>query len=141
MKRTNAVAVFATVMLALASVCFAQGPRYSGMHRYDPKTEMTIQGVVEKVGRINSPNMTGTRIQLTVKSDNETFNVYLGPAEYVDKSMTFKEGDSVQVTGSKVTIADKTAFLAREVKKGDQTLKLRDERGIPLWRGMRVPTS
>jgi magnesium-transporting ATPase (P-type) len=43
---------------------------------------------------------------------------------------------AIQILGSKVTMMGRTVVIAREVKKGDDTLKLRDERGVPLWPGM-----
>jgi hypothetical protein len=43
----------------------------------------------------------------------------------------------VEVKGSRVTIAGKPVVIAAEVKKGDETLKLRDDNGIPAWAGWR----
>ncbi len=85
---------------------------------------------------MGNANMPGMGIYLIVKSGNETTEVHLGPAAFVEKTMTFKEGDSIQVTGSKVTMMGRTTVMAREVKKGDEVLKLRDENGVPLFPGM-----
>ena len=43
------------------------------------------------------------------------------------------EGDAIEVKGSRGKMDGSDAILAREIKKGSQTLKLRDEKGIPLW--------
>jgi hypothetical protein len=39
------------------------------------------------------------------------------------------------VVGSKVTMAGQEVVIAREIKKGDQVLTLRDAKGVPLWAG------
>jgi hypothetical protein len=43
----------------------------------------------------------------------------------------------VEIKGSQVTVSGKPAIIAGEVKKGDETLKLRDESGVPVWSGWR----
>ena len=47
-----------------------------------------------------------------------------------------KVGDKVSATGSQVTLNNQPALIAREVKVNDTTLKLRDDQGLPVWRGM-----
>jgi hypothetical protein len=112
------------------------------MGNYDPKAEVTVQGTVDKVEQMSDlsmsgMNMPGAGLHLLLKTDKETLDVHLGPAAFVEKTMKFKEGDAIQVVGAKVTIMGKPALIAREVKKGDETLKLRDAQGKPLWsRGM-----
>ena len=39
------------------------------------------------------------------------------------------------IRGSRVKIDGEEAIIAREIKKGDKTLVLRDENGVPMWRG------
>jgi hypothetical protein len=144
MKRITAVAGLTALLLTIAvSSLHAQRGQRRGMMmgNYDPKTEITIQGSVEKIDRLNYGNMPGMGIHLTVRSGNEITNVHLGPAPFVDKAMTLKEGDTIQVTGSKVTMMGKAALIAREIKKDDHVLKLRDANGVPLWsRGARRPS-
>jgi DNA/RNA endonuclease YhcR with UshA esterase domain len=103
------------------------------MGNYDPKTEVTLNGTVEKVEYTNYGNMRG--VHLTLKAENGTLEVHLGPAAFVEKTMTFKGGDNIQVIGSKLTMVGKPAVIAREVTKGDKVLKLWDETGVPLWSG------
>jgi hypothetical protein len=45
--------------------------------------------------------------------------------------------DTIEVKGSRTTVAGKPAIIAAEVKKGDELLKLRDESGFPVWAGWR----
>jgi hypothetical protein len=49
------------------------------------------------------------------------------------KEWTFENGDALELTGSKVSVDDQSFILARDVKKGDKTLVLRDENGMPAW--------
>jgi hypothetical protein len=106
------------------------------MGHYDATKETTIKGTVEKVEEPGTEGMHGMGLRLLVKSGGESFTVHLGPAAFVEKTMTFREGDAVEVTAVKMPMMGDTAFMAREVKKGDKVLKLRDENGMPLWMGM-----
>ena len=136
MKGITAAAGLAVLVLSIAATAtHAQHGRMM-MGQYDRKTEITIIGTIEKLDRFEHGNMPGTGVHLAVKSGNETTEVHLGPAAFVEKTMTFKEGDTVEVVGSKVAMMGRTALLAREVKKDGKVLKLRDEYGVPLWSGM-----
>ena len=137
MKLITVAAVVVTFFLIMVAASSGQAQHgQMMMGNYDPKTEVTIQGTVEKINRMGNANMPGMGIYLIVQSGNETTEVHLGPATFVEKTMAFKEGDTIQVTGAKVTMMGRATVMAREVKKGDEVLKLRDERGVPLWPGM-----
>jgi hypothetical protein len=70
-----------------------------------------------------------------MKRDSEETAVYLGPSWYVDKqTLRIAPKDHIQVRGSRVTVDGATAIIAAEVKKGDQSLTLRDNDGLPMWR-------
>ena len=69
-----------------------------------------------------------------MKADKETVQVDLGPSWYVDEQhLKVARGDRLEVTGSRMTRAGKSVLIAAQVKKGDQVLPLRDDRGIPRW--------
>jgi hypothetical protein len=143
MKRTALVIGLTALVLAGVAAGASQtdhgqmmgrmmGPMMMG--NYDRAAEMTIKGTVEKIEKPGIDHMRGMGgIHLAVKTENETYTVHLGPADFVEKTMTFKEGDAIEVTGSKMTMMGETALMAREVRKGDTVLKLRDENGMPLW--------
>jgi hypothetical protein len=44
-------------------------------------------------------------------------------------------GDRVEVTGSRVTFNNAPVLIAQSLKKGTNTLTLRDAAGMPAWRG------
>jgi hypothetical protein len=115
-------------------------PGASDRQLYNPQTVTTVQGQVEDLGSYGKQGWRvtpGMAIQgLVLKTANGNLTVNLGPPWYVSKQgFTLQTGDTLEVTGSKVTQDEKTVLLAAEVKKNDQTLKVRDEKGAPLFRG------
>ncbi len=76
-------------------------------------------------------------MHLTVHTDNGAVDVELGPAWYVDQQgVRIKSGDRVAVVGARITVDHQPSVLAAEVRKGGDTLELRDvTTGVPKWRG------
>ncbi len=110
------------------------GPRTRGP-RYDTSTEMTAKGTVQEVQQITGRRGWGGT-HLTLKTEAGAFDVHLGPTAFLkQEGFSFEKGDEVEVTGSKVDYQKGEAIIAREVKKGDKTLTLRDEKGYPVWSG------
>jgi hypothetical protein len=148
MKRTALIVGFTTLVLVGVAAASVQtqpgpwmGPQMMGpmmMGNYDKAAETTIKGTVEKIEQPGVGHMYGMGVRLFVKAGDETFWVHLGPAAFVEKTMIFKEGEALEVTGSKTMMMGQTVIAAREVKKGDMVLKLRDENGMPLWQGMHM---
>ncbi len=141
--------VVAVSMLLGASAAFAQpwkgwrgsggwgmGSQYSRM--YNPATVETVSGTVETVNKVTPMKGMHSGIHIVVKTDKESIDVHLGPEWYIERLDTkIEKGDKVEVKGSRVTISGKSAMIAAEVKKGDNTLVLRDSAGIPAWAGWR----
>lgn len=128
----NVLFTMLALVACLAGSALAQG-RGRAQRIYDPKTEATVKGTVEKVTEV-----TGQRgwngIHLTLRTKDQTYDVHVGPADYVSKNgFKFSAGDQVEVTGSKLSGAD--TIIAREIKKGGKVLTLRDNEGIPKWSG------
>ena len=144
MKRVGSLlAVLSLFALFFGTAALAQrgrggmgmGGPYGWM--YNPKTVETISGEVVKVERISSPRGRSQGVHLLVKTAKETVPVHLGPAFYLDKQdVKIEPKDRVTIKGSRITFQGKPAIVAAEVRKGDKTLKLRDETGRPLWSGM-----
>jgi hypothetical protein len=75
-------------------------------------------------------------VSLVVKTDQGSITVHLGPARYMSQNqMIFNPGDAVEVTGSQMEVAGGAIMVAKEVTVKGKTLKLRDDQGLPLWRG------
>jgi hypothetical protein len=121
------------VCLALAHPALGQTSPGGGMGRgmgpgagmgarlYDPQTVITVTGQVEKLEEL--PSMGGGAGRgmmyrgVHLKTDQGGLMVHLGPGWYLDeKKFAVKIGDTVEVTGSKVTLNQQPALIAREVK-------------------------
>ena len=138
MKSTIKSLSFAVGAILLSlTLTQAQTPKASkGGRMYDPATETTLKGTIEAVTQGARGQMMGTH--LTVKADNETRKIVLGPSKFISgKGFSFAKGDSVEVTGSKVTMGGTEYVIAREIVKDGKTLQLRDKNGTPEWAGGR----
>jgi hypothetical protein len=140
------VLVIMVVSLALAGPAVAQtgpgggGPGMGmgggmGPRLYNPQTVTTVTGEVEKLEELSMGRNMAFR-EVILKTDQGSLKVHLGPSWYLDeKKFAVKAGDTVSVTGSKVTLNNQPALIAREVTVNSTTLKLRDDQGLPVWRG------
>jgi hypothetical protein len=146
-KRFTGFVVIAVLILT-ASVALAgwKGYRGSGgwgmndpyQRNYNTATVETLSGVVESVDKVTPVKGMSAGIHLMVKTDKGTISVDLGPEWYMERLDTkIEKGDKIEVKGSRVTFAGKPAIIAAEVKKGDNTVILRDSAGIPAWAGWR----
>jgi len=99
--------------------------------KYDRAKEVKLKGTVTEV---REPTAPGDATVLVVKiSDNSVSTVQLAPRDYMKEiDCWIKVGDVVEVTGAKV--ADSTdEVIAREVVFGNNTMVLRDDKGVPIW--------
>ena len=130
------------ILLGLAGLMLALPAGAQSGRLYDPKNVVTIQGQVEKVetksrpGRRGGEEKPGRQAQIAyLKTDQGTVLVHLGPARFLEEQQFApKVGDTMSVTGSKLTTGRGEVILAAEVKSGGRTLTLRDAQGIPVWR-------
>jgi hypothetical protein len=128
----------AVLTLGAASALAQRGMGQGAGRMYDTATETTVKGTVEEVKQVSGPRGGPGGTHLILKTDKETLEVHLGPTTFLEKEkFTFAKGDQIEVTGSKVKIGAADALLAREVKKGDKTLTLRNAQGVPVWSGGR----
>jgi uncharacterized protein YneR len=105
---------------------------------YNTETAEKISGEVVRVDEIVRGKNRFYGIHLTVETDKDTVTVHLGPGWYIERQDTKIEAkDKVEITGSKISYEGKPAFIAYEVKKGDDILVLRDANGFPAWCGWR----
>jgi hypothetical protein len=137
LKKLRLLIWLSILSLILVSVVWAQrGPGPKG-RMYNPQTEETFRAEVLKLETFTLPRGRHTGIHLVVKTDKGTIPVHLGPSFFVEKqSITFAPQDKVEITGSRINPPRGPVIIAREVKKGDKVLKLRNADGIPVWRGM-----
>jgi len=137
MQSTRGVTVSGTA-LVLAAVFLFQGKPVPKQHgndslKYDTKAEVKLKGTVEDVKQ--SSDTADKSTVLIVNTSTTKVEVYLCPRAFLESmSMDFKNGDEVEVSGSKIKHGDGEIVLAREVVKGTDTLTLREVNGTPLWR-------
>lgn len=145
-KRRLIMAAVAVAVLFGASVVLAAPWKGSGgwgmgsqyQRNFNPSTVETVSGTVATVAQTTPMKGMNNGIHLMLKTEKETVEVHLGPSWYIERLDTkIEKGDKVEVKGSKVTMAGKQFIIAQEVKKGDNTLILRDSAGIPAWAGWR----
>lgn len=74
-------------------------------------------------------------VHMMLKTEKETIAVHLGPSWYLQPHLPIAAKDHVEVRGSRVTYHGRPTIVVAELKKGDQTLELREDDGRPLWRG------
>lgn len=112
-----------------------QGERGAGPgSRYDAAKVETVTGDVVSVEQVSRR---GQGIGLTLKTGSGTMTVHLGPQWYFERAggLTIKAGDTVEIKGVRSLRRGDEVFIAAEVKKGGDVLKLRDVQGVPVWAG------
>lgn len=147
MTRINRWNVFVVAGLLAAGTGFAlaqmrKGPG-KGMPKYDPATEIILKGTVEEVKQMEmgACPMCSGGTHLVLKADQETLEVHVAPSWFLkEKGFSFTKGDALEVTGSKVKFPERDALVAREIKKGDHILILRNPQGVPEWAAGRRPS-
>ena len=105
--------------------------------RYNLGKIETFKGEVVSVDAYTSRRGLAQGVHLLVNTGKETIEVHLGPSWYLEKqNFAIAPEDEIVITGSRIDInGEQTAIAASQIKKGNETLTLRDEEGFPLWRG------
>lgn len=141
------VIVVLVASLMIAEIAFSrpwQGWRGSGgwgmgmayQNLYDPAKVETISGEIVSIELTVPMRKMNQGVALIVKTDKEAIPVHLGPSWYVERlDVKFTATDKVEVKGVRTTFAGKPVIMAAEIKKGDQSLILRDASGVPVWAG------
>lgn len=127
-------------LVVLASI--AGTSTSNGQHSSKPFPEKTITGVVDSVDEDGSTACEICQacaacggVHLVLRKDGERVEVHLAPAWFLDRSgFLFEPGDVVVVTGTRIRIGRDHGIAAREVRRGTEVMKFRDEHALPLWR-------
>lgn len=124
------ILIFASLFLTLPLT--AQPPG-RGAPQYDRSTEMEWRGkVVEVEFHESPPGFLGVHLQGT--NEEGPLEIHAGPSFYLDEQgVAFKSGDELVVIGSRVSHRGKPMLLARRIVRGETTLELRSDRGVPNW--------
>ena len=101
---------------------------------YNTKSMETIKGEILEVEEVRPYSGMRAGIHLHIITDKDQAWVHLGPAWYIlNQDVKFNIADMIEVTGSRISLADKHVIVAKEVIKNKEHLLLRDEIGTPFW--------
>jgi hypothetical protein len=127
------------LVMVLACSAWAQdgpgkGSGPSGL--FNPDTVVTVSGIVVAKTPPSGYEGLPMLVYLTLQTKEGKITVFMGPDLYVDKlPVKINKLDQIQVTGSRVDWEGKPVIVSTEIKKGDEVLKLRDPKGVPVWSG------
>jgi len=141
MRWTILTAVLTCGALLVSSYAYpaAGGWKRSIQERaYDTETVATVSGTVKEVEETTRTGGRSGGIHVVMKTEDGVVQAYLGPKWYIDNlDLDLKKGDSVEVTGSRLYIDETEVIIVRSIKRGSETVVLRDEDGVPNWSGWR----
>jgi len=105
---------------------------------YNPQTVETFSGDVISVDKITPMKGMSYGVHMMVKTSKETLSVHMGPGWFIEnQDILIAPKDKIEVKGSRITFEGQPVIIAAEVKKGGDTLILRDANGVPVWSGWR----
>jgi hypothetical protein len=135
-RRLGQIGVVAVVVAGGSTLMAAQRGARQGPANYNVATEVTLAGTVDQVIEIPAPGRGEGGVHLMLRTEAGLTEVHLGPRAFMTgKGFTFAKGDAISVTGSKVRMDDQDVVLAKEVRRGAESLTLRTAEGFPLWSG------
>ena len=123
----------AAVMPSMVIACLAGRTAKSSAPQYDRGTITDVLGIVSEVRDNDTGTLPG--LHLIIRTDRKRdVDVYVGPDTFVkDFSLSFARGERVQAIGSKIRCENGEVVLARELRRHDITVYVRDPDGNPIW--------
>jgi sporulation protein YlmC with PRC-barrel domain len=106
---------------------------------FSPDNIETIRGDVVGVDRIIPIAGMSEGVGLRLRKNGDTYVIHLGPAWYFENQgyKIWEDGSvdvaSVEVKGAKAKIGNMTVYIATEISRDQETIKLRDDQGCPVW--------
>ena len=97
-------------------------------------SETILQGTILKY----TPNSTVAPLgaHITLQTSSGPVDVHIGSEQFLKlNNFTIAEGNAIKVSGHGKLVGTNTVFFARLLSEGNQTLAVRSESGMPLWRG------
>lgn len=139
MKTMASLALVVLFGLTRAPKVAAADGKSNAPPSYEVSTEIDVMVTIAGIREIPKTDPLGG-VHLTVKTKADTIDVYVAPADFVKIfDITFKAGEQIEVTGSKVKFNGEDIILAREIQIGLTALELRDKDGTPFWQAPREP--
>jgi len=118
-RRVLFLVMFVAVLCVDSASAQKNQPNTASPPKYDLKTEAKMNGTVEEL-KLPAKGSEKEPAHLLLKNGTETVDVYLCPKSFLDDmGISFKKGDDIALTGSKVKQDAADIILAREIVKGD----------------------
>jgi hypothetical protein len=133
--KTIASSVMAVALVVGITPVFGGDSDPARVPQYNVKTEIEFRGTIAKMREV-PPGNAYAGVHLTIQTaKSETFEIYLGPADFIKfVGMPLRQGlKDVTVIGSKVKFEGNDLVLARELRVENSVFSLRDEKGFPNW--------
>ncbi|HZR27240.1 MAG TPA: hypothetical protein VFA71_00560 [Terriglobales bacterium] len=141
----NAVRVILRALLVVVLVTLAgvtatsqeSKPPLPGIPKYEPLSEVTLQGRVQEVKEYHCPISGTLGSHIAVKEEGVgagVVEVHLAPVTFLKEyGITIKPDDLVTIVGVRVVFNGKPAMLAKTVTVQRDTYAFRNSKGAPLW--------
>jgi hypothetical protein len=142
----NALGVILRVLLVLVLVALAgvtatsqeeKKPPLPSIPKYEPLSEVTLQGRVQEVKEYHCPISGTLGSHIVVKEEGVgagVVEVHLAPVAFLKEyDIAIKSGDLVTIVGVRVVFDGKPAMLAKTVTVERDTYAFRNNKGMPLW--------
>lgn len=101
-----------------------------------------VSGEVVRLERVTPLPGMADGYALLVKTRDESLQVDLGPAWYLERQdFSLEARDTVTVNGARVRVGGRNVIMATSVAKRDKLLLLRETDGLPLWSSWRQQTN
>ena len=126
-------AAFAAALLStsFAGAQLKPGQTAPSSFAYDTNSETQIQGTVVSFTASSQTAPMGARA--VIRTSSGTVDVHLGNADTMKINDVFlAAGDSVKIVGANHNFGNGDVFLARVLQKGNQTVTLRNAKGLPV---------
>jgi hypothetical protein len=109
------------------------GARYTQF--FDAKAVATFDGEVVEMTKVPGMGIMGFMgVHATLKTAQGVLDIHLGPEWFIEnQELKVAAKDKISVTGSRVTMQGKPTVMAIEIRRGDESLRLRDPDGLPVW--------
>lgn len=99
-----------------------------------PANVQSLEGKVAEVVYLPGVTPDTAMVELKVLAGSDPVLVRLGPAGFLKQGqLNLKEGDTINVSGYRVSAGDGELLVASEISKQGKTLRLRDRWGRPAW--------
>jgi hypothetical protein len=99
--------------------------------KYDATRESLVQGTVVSYTAASTTPPIGPHVK--IQTSSAVLDVHLGNASLIKQNdMILAPGDSLSIVGENVSFGSGSVFMARVLKKGSQTVTLRNLNGIPI---------